>query len=53
MFDALENGDRCQSFLPTPFFDVKVEGKRVGGMKPPRKEMGYSSFPDVNRISRP
>ena len=39
--------------LAYPFFDVKVEGKREGGKKPPRKEMGYSLFPDVNRIGRP
>ena len=48
-----ENGDKCHHFWSTYSNDVVVEGKREGGKKPPRKEMGYKVFPNVNRIGRP
>ncbi len=52
---AFENGIRCHSFWPTHSINVMVEGKskRKAGKNPPRKEMEYRGFPDVNRIGRP
>ena len=36
------------------FFKILVEVKnREGGKKPPRKEIGYRVFPDVNRKGKP
>ena len=48
VFSAL---GKCHCFWPTYSIDVIVEGKeREGGKKPPRKEIGYRVFPDVNKL---
>ena len=39
--------------LPILLTSYQREIEREGGKKPPRKEMGYRVFPDVNRIGRP
>ena len=39
--------------LPFLLTSYARERKRERGKKPPRKELGYRIFPDVNRIGRP
>ena len=38
--------------LPILFTSWLREREREGGKKPPRKEMGFRIFPDVNRKGR-
>ena len=39
--------------LPILLKSEKREREMEGEKKPPRKEMGYKLFPDVNRTGRP